>query len=138
MTKPLVSIGCGQEKIKQDRRLLQDRRYRNNESECNAREAPSNPPCANLNVAMDEDDHALENTMIAAARPRWSRYRRGPSAHAREAVNGAKKESQRQDQGKAQEDLAHRGGAQPAQPGERIGVVTHYYSHLSVATLRAC
>jgi translation elongation factor EF-Tu-like GTPase len=26
--------------------------------------------------------------------------------------------------------------AQPAPPGERIGVVTHYYSHLSVATLR--
>ncbi len=26
--------------------------------------------------------------------------------------------------------------AQPASPGERIGVVTHYYSHLSVATLR--
>jgi hypothetical protein len=26
--------------------------------------------------------------------------------------------------------------AQPAQPGERIGVVTHYYSHLSVATMR--
>src|SRR5438046_1898704 len=26
--------------------------------------------------------------------------------------------------------------AQPATPGERIGVVTHYYSHLSVATLR--
>jgi hypothetical protein len=25
---------------------------------------------------------------------------------------------------------------QPAPPGERIGVVTHYYSHLSVATLR--
>lgn len=24
----------------------------------------------------------------------------------------------------------------PAQPEERIGVVTHYYSHLSVATLR--
>jgi hypothetical protein len=47
--------------------------------------------------------------MIAAARPRWSRYRRGPSANAREAVNGDKKESQRQDQGKAQEDLAHRG-----------------------------
>src|SRR5262249_20444881 len=47
--------------------------------------------------------------MIAAARPRWSRYRRGPSANAREAVDGDKKESQRQDQGKAQEDLAHRG-----------------------------
>ena len=47
--------------------------------------------------------------MIAAARSRWSRYRRGPSANAREAVNGDKKESQRQDQGKAQEDLAHRG-----------------------------
>src|SRR5262249_3852025 len=47
--------------------------------------------------------------MIAAARPRWSRYRRGPSANAREAANGHKKESQRQDQGKAQEDLAHRG-----------------------------
>jgi hypothetical protein len=26
--------------------------------------------------------------------------------------------------------------AQPAAPGERIGVVTHYYNHLSVATLR--
>ena len=26
--------------------------------------------------------------------------------------------------------------AQPAPPGERIGVVSHYYSHLSVATLR--
>jgi len=26
--------------------------------------------------------------------------------------------------------------AQPAPPGERIGAVTHYYSHLSVATLR--
>ena len=26
--------------------------------------------------------------------------------------------------------------AQPAPPGDRIGVVTHYYSHLSVATLR--
>jgi len=26
--------------------------------------------------------------------------------------------------------------AQSAPPGERIGVVTHYYSHLSVATLR--
>jgi Elongation factor Tu domain 2 len=26
--------------------------------------------------------------------------------------------------------------AQPAPPGERIGVVTNYYSHLSVATLR--
>jgi hypothetical protein len=26
--------------------------------------------------------------------------------------------------------------AQPVPPGERIGVVTHYYSHLSVATLR--
>ena len=26
--------------------------------------------------------------------------------------------------------------AQPAPPGERIGVVTHYFSHLSVATLR--
>jgi hypothetical protein len=26
--------------------------------------------------------------------------------------------------------------AEPAAPGERIGVVTHYYSHLSVATLR--
>jgi hypothetical protein len=26
--------------------------------------------------------------------------------------------------------------AKPAPPGERIGVVTHYYSHLSVATLR--
>jgi hypothetical protein len=26
--------------------------------------------------------------------------------------------------------------AQPAPPAERIGVVTHYYSHLSVATLR--
>jgi len=26
--------------------------------------------------------------------------------------------------------------AQPAPLGERIGVVTHYYSHLSVATLR--
>ena len=26
--------------------------------------------------------------------------------------------------------------APPAAPGERIGVVTHYYSHLSVATLR--
>jgi hypothetical protein len=26
--------------------------------------------------------------------------------------------------------------AQPAAPGQRIGVVTHYYSHLSVATLR--
>jgi len=26
--------------------------------------------------------------------------------------------------------------AQAAPPGERIGVVTHYYSHLSVATLR--
>jgi hypothetical protein len=26
--------------------------------------------------------------------------------------------------------------AQPAPPGERIGVVTHYYSHLSVATVR--
>jgi hypothetical protein len=26
--------------------------------------------------------------------------------------------------------------AQPAPPGERIGIVTHYYSHLSVATLR--
>lgn len=26
--------------------------------------------------------------------------------------------------------------AQPAPPGERIGVVTHYYSHLLVATLR--
>ena len=26
--------------------------------------------------------------------------------------------------------------AQAAAPGERIGVVTHYYSHLSVATLR--
>ena len=26
--------------------------------------------------------------------------------------------------------------AQPAPPGARIGVVTHYYSHLSVATLR--
>jgi len=26
--------------------------------------------------------------------------------------------------------------AQPAPPGERISVVTHYYSHLSVATLR--
>ena len=26
--------------------------------------------------------------------------------------------------------------AEPAQPGERIGVVTHYYSDLSVATLR--
>ena len=26
--------------------------------------------------------------------------------------------------------------AQPAPPGERIGVVTHYYSHRSVATLR--
>jgi Elongation factor Tu domain 2 len=26
--------------------------------------------------------------------------------------------------------------AQPAPPGERIGVVTHYYGHLSVATLR--
>jgi hypothetical protein len=26
--------------------------------------------------------------------------------------------------------------AQTAPPGERIGVVTHYYSHLSVATLR--
>jgi Elongation factor Tu domain 2 len=25
---------------------------------------------------------------------------------------------------------------EPAPPGERIGVVTHYYSHLSVATLR--
>src|SRR5262249_36721229 len=47
--------------------------------------------------------------MIAAARPRWLRYRRAPSANAREAVNGDKKESQRQDQGKAQEDLAHRG-----------------------------
>src|SRR5262249_2323827 len=49
------------------------------------------------------------NTMITAARPRWLRYRRGHSANAREAANGAKKESQRQDQGKAQEDLAHRG-----------------------------
>src|SRR5215813_15471676 len=47
--------------------------------------------------------------MIVAARPRWSRYRRGPSANGREAVNGDKKESQRQDQGKAQEDLAHQG-----------------------------
>src|SRR6516162_10161428 len=129
--------------------------------------------------------------MIAAARSRWSRYRRGPSANAREAVNGDKKERERQDQGKAQEDLAHRGDypqknqeaqkklakkaparrappkkarpaanaaikptpisppaqpvpatptptlqAQPAPPGERIGVVTHYYSHLSVAILR--
>src|SRR5215471_9624915 len=35
--------------------------------------------------------------MIAAARPRWSRYRHSPSANAREAVNGDKKESQRQD-----------------------------------------
>jgi hypothetical protein len=26
--------------------------------------------------------------------------------------------------------------AKPAPPGERIGVVTHYYSHLSVAILR--
>jgi hypothetical protein len=26
--------------------------------------------------------------------------------------------------------------AQPAAPGQRIGVVTHYYSHVSVATLR--
>ena len=26
--------------------------------------------------------------------------------------------------------------AKPARPGERIGVVTHYYSHLSVAILR--
>ena len=26
--------------------------------------------------------------------------------------------------------------AQPAPPGERIGVVTHYFGHLSVATLR--
>src|SRR5215470_2555775 len=26
--------------------------------------------------------------------------------------------------------------AQPAPPGDRIGVVTHYYSHMSVATLR--
>ena len=26
--------------------------------------------------------------------------------------------------------------AQPAPPGERVGVVTHYYSHLSVATVR--
>jgi len=26
--------------------------------------------------------------------------------------------------------------AQPAPPGERVGVVTHYYSHLSVATLK--
>src|SRR5262249_6274786 len=26
--------------------------------------------------------------------------------------------------------------AQPAPPGERIGIVTHYYNHLSVATLR--
>jgi translation elongation factor EF-Tu-like GTPase len=26
--------------------------------------------------------------------------------------------------------------AQPALPGERIGLVTHYYSHLSVATIR--
>jgi translation elongation factor EF-Tu-like GTPase len=26
--------------------------------------------------------------------------------------------------------------ARPALPGERIGIVTHYYSHLSVATLR--
>jgi hypothetical protein len=26
--------------------------------------------------------------------------------------------------------------AEPAPPGDRIGVVTHYYSHLSVATLR--
>lgn len=26
--------------------------------------------------------------------------------------------------------------AQPAPPGDRIGVVSHYYSHLSVATLR--
>jgi len=26
--------------------------------------------------------------------------------------------------------------AQPGPPGKRIGVVTHYYSHLSVATLR--
>src|SRR5215831_5723807 len=41
---------------------------RNNESECNAREAPplvrgrvSNPPYTNLNVAMDEDDHAFEH-----------------------------------------------------------------------------
>ena len=54
-------------------------------------------------------EHEGSNTMIAAARPRWSRHRRGPSANAREAVNGDKKESQRQDQGKAQEDLAHRG-----------------------------
>jgi hypothetical protein len=46
--------------------------------------------------------------MISPARPRWSRYRRGPSADAREVVNGDRKESQRQDQGKAQEDLDHR------------------------------
>jgi translation elongation factor EF-1alpha len=26
--------------------------------------------------------------------------------------------------------------APPAEPGERIGVVTHYYSHLSVAIIR--
>jgi hypothetical protein len=128
--------------------------------------------------------------MIAAARPRWLRYRCGPS-NAREAINGDKKGGQRQDQGKAQEDLGHRGDypqknqrsekklankapsrraspkkarpaanaaikptpvspparpvpatptptlpAQPAPPGERIGIVTHYYNHLSVATLR--
>src|SRR5262249_14601897 len=47
--------------------------------------------------------------MIAAARPRWLRYRRAPSANSREAVNGDKKESQRQDQGKAQEDPGHQG-----------------------------
>jgi hypothetical protein len=128
--------------------------------------------------------------MIVAARPRWPRYRCGPS-NAREAINGDKKGGQRQDQGKAQEDLGHRGDypqknqrseknwrikrhpgahhqrkpgrprtprsnrrrlarrhspyqprqrppcpAQPAPPGERIGIVTHYYNHLSVATLR--
>ena len=106
-------------------------------------------------------------------------------------LNGDKKESQRQDQGKAQENPHHQGDhaqkdrdgqkkpakkapvrrtspkkarptakaavkptpasppaqpvaatpmpslpAQPTPPEERIGVVTHYYSHLSVATLR--
>ena len=103
-----------------------------------------------------------------------------------EAPNADKKESQRQDQGKAQETPGHQGDhpqkdrrqkkageesagpalisqeshagrertvkprsagpsavtpmpslpAKPTPPGERIGVVTHYYSHLSVAILR--
>ena len=37
---------------------------------------------------------------------------------------------------KAAVKSALRAPAQPAPPGERIGVVTHYFNHLSVATLR--